>query len=309
MEPTEGRYAFAKTDRWIEWAVRTAKLPVVAGPVIDFRPVCIPEWLYIWEHDYETLRELVYEHIKQVVTRYRRTVARWTVTSGLHVAEGMSLSLERVMDLTRMGVLLVRKLHPAAKVQVEITQPWGEYFALSRRSIPPTVYAEMIGQAGIMVDALAVQLLVGQPGPGRSARDLMSLSALLDRYAEFDKPITVTAIGAPSRAPDASYTGDDPGFCRAPWSPQQQSDWLAQAVAIAASKPFVHSVTWQDLYDPPAPVEPPKPGRATTLLAAAIGCALLSETGAPRPAAARFAEIRRALQGRRSFVSPQVVSA
>src|SRR5262249_15174467 len=71
MEPEEGKYSFTRTDRWIEWAVRTAKIPVVAGPVIDFRASSVPDWLYIWEHDYETLRELVYEHVKQIVTRYR----------------------------------------------------------------------------------------------------------------------------------------------------------------------------------------------------------------------------------------------
>ena len=31
MDPTEGRYVFSKTDRWIEWAVGTAKLPLVGG--------------------------------------------------------------------------------------------------------------------------------------------------------------------------------------------------------------------------------------------------------------------------------------
>ena len=131
MEPTEGKYAFAKTDKWIEWAVR-AKIPVVAGPLIDFREIAVPEWLYIWEHDYETLRELVYEHIKTIVTRYRRTVTRWTVCWGLHVNASFAMTLERMMDLTRMCAPLVRKLQPTAKVQIEISQPWGEYLASTK---------------------------------------------------------------------------------------------------------------------------------------------------------------------------------
>jgi hypothetical protein len=36
MEPREGKYNFANTDKWIEWAVRTAKVPVVAGPARRF---------------------------------------------------------------------------------------------------------------------------------------------------------------------------------------------------------------------------------------------------------------------------------
>lgn len=52
-------------------------MPIVAGPVIDLRRGNVPEWLYMREHDYETLRELVYEHVKNLVTRYRH--ALWNV--------------------------------------------------------------------------------------------------------------------------------------------------------------------------------------------------------------------------------------
>ena len=85
LEPREGSYSFGPTDKWIEWAVRTAKVPVVAGPVIDFRASSTPDWLYIWENDYETLRDLVIEHMQAVVTRLRRTITRLTAASGLHV--------------------------------------------------------------------------------------------------------------------------------------------------------------------------------------------------------------------------------
>ncbi len=292
MEPTEGKYSFAKTDKWIEWAVRTAKLPVVAGPLIDFREVCVPEWLYIWEHDYETLRELVYEHIKTIVTRYRRTVARWTVCSGLHVNDSFALSVEKMMDLTRMCALLVKKLHPAAKVQLEIAQPWGEYFVTNKRSMPPRMYADMISQAGIVVDAFALRVQMGQPAPGRAARDLMAIADLLDRYAELDKPITIAATGVPSQAipPQQPAAGDgeaptpvitDGGFWRAPWSPEAQARWVQQAVGVMLSKPYVHSVCWQDLYDSAAGDMP--------------AGGLLTESGVPKPAAAAFAELRRSI--------------
>ncbi|MBX3376341.1 MAG: endo-1,4-beta-xylanase [Phycisphaeraceae bacterium] len=300
MEPTEGKYSFAKTDKWIEWAVRSAKLPVHAGPLIDFREISVPEWLYIWENDYETLRELVYEHIKTIVTRYRRTVARWTVCSGLHVNESFPMTLERMMDLTRMCALLVRKLQPSAKVQIEIAQPWGEYFARNKRSMPPKMYADMIPQAGIMVDAYAVRVQMGQAAAGRSTRDLMAAVDLLDRYAELDKPLCVTAVGVPSQMagptangngapPDrAPYTPAHGGWWRSPWTNEVQARWVQQAVSLFASLPYVHSVCWQDLYDaPPGQAEMPFGG-------------LVSETGTIKPAALSLAEVRKAVGARRA---------
>lgn len=291
MEPSEGEYSFAGTDRWIEWAVRKAKLPVYAGPVIDFRSADIPEWIYIWENDYETLRELVYEHVKAIVTRYRRTVSRWTVASGLHVNSNFRMSYEQIMDLTRLCVLLVRKLQPTAKIQVEIDQPWGEHYALSRQSIPPTLYADTISQAGIPTDAYAVRLTMGVPERGCSTRDLMELSSILDRYAALERPIMVTACAVPSEPPRAQADAAefDPGYWREPWSERIQSAWLANFASIALAKPFVHALCWAALADAPG---------------APAATGLVTANGAPKPALERLASIRGALAEGRSWISP-----
>ncbi len=282
MEPTEGRYSFGNTDRWIEWAVRTAKLPIVGGPLLDFRPSSVPEWLYIWEHDYDTLRELVYDHVRHIVTRYRRTIGRWTIVSGLHVNRNFTLKLEQIMDLTRMGVLMIRKLHPSAKVQIEICQPWGEYHAEHRKSIPPQLYTEMISQAGIAVDAIALRVHFGHVESGSPMRDLMAFSDMLDRYASMDKPLTVSALSVPSRCvgtgPEEQEYG---GYWHAPWTAEGQAEWMKRAMTIAASKPYVQSVCWHELSD----------SSKTSL-----GEGLLTGESQPRPGLEALVSMREALR-------------
>ena len=273
LEPSEGKHNFGPTDRWIEWAIRTAKLPVVGGPLIDFRPLCAPDWLFIWENDYDTLEDLVGEHINAIVTRYRRTISRWTVASGLHVNMNFKISFDQIIELTKMCIQAVRKLHPAAKIQLEISQPWGEYHALNRRSIPPYVYAEAVVQAGAAnpafhIDTLCIRTQMGHAEPGLATRDLMSLSAMLDRYATLEKPIAVSALGCPSspiapkpyRPRSGAEATDpyEPGFWREAWSEQQQATWLAAAAAIICSKPYIQSLCWQDLSDPPNPATSPE---------------------------------------------------
>ena len=297
MEPEEGKYSFTKTDRWIEWAVRKANVPLVGGPVIDFRSTSIPDWLYIWENDYETMRDLVYEHIRHIITRYRRTVRSWVIVSGMAANDGINFGLEQIMDLTRICVLATRKLHPAAKVYVEISRPWAEYHASSRRSLPPLLYAEMIQQAGIPIDGLALRLQMGDPQSGQVTRDLMSISDLLDRYARLGFPITVTAMGVPSKPPERDTIGidgeHDPGFWREPWSEQVQADWLRQAMAIAASKPFVGAVCWQALFDSQAPSD--------------MHCGgLIGEDGVPKPALQALKEVRQAIRAGRSPLDESV---
>ena len=297
LEPSEGQYAFAGTDKWIEWAVRAAKLPIVGGPLVEIRPSCMPEWLSIWENDYETFRELVYEHIQKVVVRYRRTVARWTVCGGLHINSNFKLAFEQIRDLTRVCVLLVRKLQPGAKVMVEIAQPWGEYHAQDRKSLPPLMYADALAQSGLPIDAIGLRLQMGQPVPGQSTRDLAAISALLDRYAAFEKPIALTAVGAPSASkasqPSDAATVESPaGWWRQGWSEFAQSDWLAAVAAIACGKSYVQSFCWQDLADPPdgstAP-EMPMGG-------------LVNAGGSPKPAGTRLTQIHNALRAGKSFI-------
>jgi hypothetical protein len=299
LEPTEGKYNFGPTDRWIEWAIRTAKLPVVGGPLIDFRPQCAPDFLFIWENDYDTLRDLVYEHVTAVVTRYRRTITRWTVASGLHVNTNFKISFDQIVDLTRMCIQLVRKLHPTAKVQLEVAQPWGEYHSMNRRSIPPYVYAEAIVQAGAahppsQVDAICLRTQMGHAEPGLSTRDLLAFSAMLDRFAALEKPIVVSALGCPSapiqpkpyrpRAGAEAIAPYEPGFWHEPWSEAQQANWLAAAAAICVSKPYVHSVCWHDLSDA-AGAAPEMPFGG-----------LLGPQGVPKPSLSKLAQLRKAVK-------------
>jgi len=253
FEPEEGRYQFSKTDRWIEWAVRKAKLPIAGGPLLDLSPQAAPDWLYIWENDYETLREVVYEHLKRVVTRYRRTVTSWTVVSGLHVNANFTLELDQIIDLTRLAVLLVRKLQPNARIEVEVAQPFGEYVFENQQSLSPLLYLELLFQAGVGMDAIGVRVEMGEAQPGTATRDLIQMADLLDRIGEFEKPISISALAAPSQPPKAESLGSegafDPGHWRDAWSESTQASWLTHACSVAFANPHVSSVCWHGLYD------------------------------------------------------------
>lgn len=258
LAPEEGEYRLAPLDNWIEWASRN-RLPVVAGPVVSFEPSALPDWLFIWEHDYDTVRDVIYEHVERLVTRYRNAVNAWNVVSGLHVNSHFTFNFEQVMDLTRMTTMLVKKVQPAAKVIVEIRQPFGEYFASNPRSIPPMMYTDLLVQGAVAFDALSIKLLMGQAMPGQFTRDLMQVSNLLDHFAIFGKPLHLT-FAAPSEmvtqemiaVPEGQESIDpSSGYWRKPWSQQVQSHWLEALMHIAMSKPFVESVTWNDMIDHP----------------------------------------------------------
>ncbi len=254
-EPRENQHHYTQVDAWVNWATRNRR-PVQAGPLLSFGPTQLPEWLYIWEHDYETLRDLVHEHVQRVVERYKNHVRVWNVVSGIHAVNSFNLTFEQLMELTRVSCLLVKKIAPRAQVMIELVMPWGEYYARNQRTIPPMLYADMAVQSGIKFDAFGIQLLMGAPVDGHYVRDLLQISTMLDEFLSFGKTCHITACQVPSaNTPDPGDAWEGKvnpakaGQWHSAWSPRLQAEWVQAFYRIAISKPFVESICWRDLAD------------------------------------------------------------
>ena len=256
-EPREGQLQYQDLDGWVDWAAKR-QVPLFAGPLLSFEPNFLPDWIYIWEHEYETLRDMLYEHVQGLVKRYGKHVAAWNVISAAHAYNPFSMSFEQIMELTRTCCAAVKQMTPKAAVLVDVALPWGEYYAGCPRTIPPMMYADMCVQSGVKFDAFGVRLLMGAPQDGLYVRDLMQVSTKLDEFTGFGKPLHVTACQVPGGVePDPAdrWEGEQPaagaGRWHLPWGPQVQADWVDAFYQLALSKPFVETVSWMDLSDGP----------------------------------------------------------
>jgi hypothetical protein len=255
LQPEEQAFNTEPVDEWVELLARK-RVPIIAGPLISLDEGGVPDWMFIWEHDFDTLREMTYEFVQKVVQRYRRAVGAWNVVSGLHAGAAFSLSFEQIIELTRMLVAQVKTLLPNAKTLVSITHPFGEYHAKAGAGVPPMLYAEMVAQAGVNFEAFGVELEMGIPKPGNFTRDLFQLSCLLDKFSTLGRPVYLTAVSAPARNssdPDDATNGKlDPsqgGRWHKPWDPMLQAEWMDAVYKLAFSKPYVESVAWGNFAD------------------------------------------------------------
>ncbi|MHC4948260.1 MAG: endo-1,4-beta-xylanase [Planctomycetota bacterium] len=276
LEVEEGRYRWDETDRWIGWAQTTGK-PIVAGPLIDFSPGALPKWMYVWQHDYDTCRDLAYDHMMRVLHRYGAAVGMWNIASGINVNDNFQFTPEQMFDLTRMAALGVKQTRPKARVMVELCQPFGEHCALRRNAIAPVSFIERVVQEGIKVHAVGVQVLLGRRDHGAAARDLMQISSMLDRFFLVELPVLVSAMGVPSEPVDPGA-----GSWHGEWTPALQAQWAARMFMIAMSKPYVETIFWSDLYDHDE-AEIRRTG-------------LIDGAGRPKPALARLLGFRRRLR-------------
>lgn len=255
IQPREEEINTGPLDQLLDLLV-LRRMPVVAGPLVDLSEAAVPDWMFIWEHDYETLRDLTYEHVQRMIQRYRRQVSVWNVCAGLHTHSSFTLSFDQVIEFTRLLVGQVKAALPSARTLVTIRQPFGEYHARHRHTVPPMIYAEMVAQSGIPFEAFGVEIEMGVPAPGMFDRDLFQLSAMLDKFASFGRPVFLTAMCAPSRNyPDASDASDgrlDPaaaGVWGRPWDEALQADWMEAVAKLALSKPYIESMAWSALAD------------------------------------------------------------
>jgi hypothetical protein len=252
VEPEQQHKDFSLMDSCIQWLVKN-RIAVKMGPLLSFSQASLPDWLYIWENDFEQIRELAYEYVTSVVERYNKEVQAWDVVSGLHVDNVFKFSFDQIIELTRSATMAAKRAAHRALVLIELTEPWGEYYAANPRSVPPMIYADVICQSGVRFDGFGIKLRFGRGGAGMRTRDLLELSSLLDRFAIFGKQIHLSGVQAPSQPDNRNNTAavGDPGHWHEGWTENSQAEWLNCAYQIALSKPFVETITWQDVVDNP----------------------------------------------------------
>ncbi len=251
IEPKEQEINWTVLDSWVEWLTKH-RVPIMAGPLVSFQEGHVPDWLFIYEHDYDAIRSMVFEHVRRVVERYGRHVQRWIIVGGIHASNPLHFSFDQLMELTRVAATLVKQLAPRATSLVELISPWGEYYSRNQRTIPPMLYADMAVQSGIGFDAFGLQFQFGPGLDGMFVRDMFQISSIIDRIGNLGRPVHVTAAQVPgmlSLAGGGGSMAPDGGTWRQEWNEDVQAVWLREFYQTALSKPFVETVTWRDLAD------------------------------------------------------------
>lgn len=257
IEPTQQVFNWKPLDAWVELLAKY-KVPIKGSALLSLREGHIPDWLFMYEHDFDTIRDMAFEHAKRVLNRYAQYIQVWDVISGIHAQNCFTLTFEQIMELTRMAAALAKQSAPRCVAIVDLIYPWGEYYARNQRTIPPTLYADMVVQSGINFDALGLQCHFGPGQDGAFVRDMFQIASALDTFAKHGKPLHITAVEVPSdtavikmaEGPVDPRTLDG-GIWHAAWSESIQSDWLRQFIEAALSRPYVDSVSWRGICDHP----------------------------------------------------------
>lgn len=248
IETNKGIYDFSKIDPCIEMLARK-KLVIGAGPLLRFSKQHLPGWLLRSKVGFEKILEAAYQFVANVVSRYSAAVRAWRVVSGLNASNHFGFNFEQVLEISRAAIMATKTTDNRTIKIIEVTNPWGEYYATMPNTIPPLVYLDMVIQSGINFDAFGLAMQFGSNQPGMHIRDMMQISAVLDYFAAVAKPLYITDLEVPSRNGDGLYDGGVAGIWREQWNQTNQQQWIEQFYKIALSKPFVDAVSYANLAD------------------------------------------------------------
>jgi hypothetical protein len=248
IEPRKGSFNFATIDACVD-VLGKKKMTLSAGPLLCFSKEYLPKWLLRGGAGFEKIRETAYQFVSKVVARYSGVIRAWYAISGLNVFNHFGFGFEQILEMTRAANMAVKQASDRALKIIEVSNPWGEYYATTPNSIPPLVYMDMVVQSGINFDAFGLQMRFGKNKSGMHIRDMMQISAILDYFGPIAKPLYMTNIEVPSQDGNGLHDGKVAGIWHEQWNQSRQGQWIEQFCKIALSKPFVSSVTYSNLID------------------------------------------------------------
>ena len=280
IEPAEANYVWEPHDALLDWA-EAQGLPITAGPLIDFSPNQLPQWLWLWQRDLHSIASFMCDYVETAVKRYHGRIRNWQLTAASNCASVLSLGEDELLWLTVRLAEAARQIDSGLELVIGIAQPWGEYMALEDRTHSPFIFADTLIRAGLNLAAVDMEWVMGVTPHGSYCRDLLEASRLLDLYALLGVPLQVT-LAYPSSAdvdPNAeNELGVGAGHWHGGYSPAVQADWAEAFGAVSLCKPYVRSVSWAAFEDAVPHIYP--------------HCGLIDAQGTAKPALAKLRGLR-----------------
>ena len=248
IEQREGKPNWKETDAQLAWAQK-AGLKVAAGPLLRMDDSGMPDWMVLWEDNFDSLPNLMMDHVREVVTLYRGRAHLWHVSSRVNTGKLMSLEEEQRLHLVAQALEVVRQIDPRTPTVVSFDQPWGEYLSHQDEDLAPLHYADALVRADLGISGFGLEINAGFYPNGTGQRATFELGRLLDQWGTWGLPLMVNLSTASVAADDpkarsaaeitlARTKADDP-----------QREWAASVLPLLLARSTVQVILWNQLSD------------------------------------------------------------
>lgn len=246
-ETTEENFTWATSDTQIAWC-RTHGLKVVAGPLLMLASQALPDWLCLFDDDFESLFHCVSAFVRAAVNRYRGAVDYWICAGRANATDMLALSEQEELQLVARSVELVRSLDPNTPALVSFDQPWAEYMSRRHCDFPPLHFADVLARANLGLSGVMMEVNLGYSPGGTLPRHPLEFSRQLDMWSLLGLPLWVS-VSAPSECGPDALAHSKVTLPSGSWDVAAQQAWVSQFVPLILAKPMVQGIIWNQLRD------------------------------------------------------------
>ncbi len=250
IEQAAGKQVWEPYDRQIDWC-RTQGLRIVGGPLLQLNPQSIPDWLYLWDDDFDQIQNSIAEHVESTVQRYQGKVQIWNCAAGMNVRAHLDLSEEQKLRLVVRVIEEIRRTDPNTPMIISFDQPWGEYLAFDDLDLSPLHFADSLIRAELGVAGIGLEINLGYWPGGTLPRTRLEISRMLDRWSVLNLPLIVFL-----RLPSGAAAADSQPGAKRPQAiggeelcVTRQRDLAADILPVLLAKAYVQGIIWNQLGD------------------------------------------------------------
>lgn len=201
IEATSGTRKWDTTDARIDWCWKQG-LQVCAGPLLRLDQLHLPDWIYLWEDDFEQLQSCLLSFVQASIHRYRGRVHVWHLSSRINLRGVLALPEELKLRLIVNVLESARSLDPRTPIVISFDQPWGEYLSGDDTDLSPLHFADSLSRADLGIAALGLEINHGYWPGGTLPRDALDISRQIDRWSQLGLPLILMLDSPSSDAPD-----------------------------------------------------------------------------------------------------------
>lgn len=249
-EPEIGHHVWQQVDETLD-AVRQQGLATILGPIFTLDRFTTPDWLYLWENDFDELLNAVKRYSGELVDHFRNRVDLWYCAAGLNDQTALPMKEEQRLQLLIHIIQSLRGSGLRAPLLVSFAKPWGEYMTSRDRELAPIHFAEELVRARVGITGIGLEFNFGCHPPASYYRGYFDVEDLLDYWSLLGVPLFVTLSAPSSWRPDAEAIYD-PNRLEEPLerlSKRTQRELVEHILPAILTHPQVQGVFWTQVSD------------------------------------------------------------
>ena len=261
IQPEPGRFTFSSQDNQVNALLKDG-----------FELIGNLLWLFYrapWETNsgicpsyldtmsFDEIKDNVYKYMYTVADRYKGKVDMWEAIyePGFSFMNEFNWTWNQKFEIYGTAVRAIKDANPGARILFKGDEnPSYAYFSSYKsdaldfdkkaEDIPSPELIRLAIEKQIPIDIIGMHLINSgvdvyvEPRHVHLALDLVSISALIDQYSKFDKPILFREHQAPSTQVEDSY------WWHRPWDEQTQAEYVKDFYTLVFSKPLMDGIGW-----------------------------------------------------------------